>query len=187
MSISKEIAEERTRAVSQAADSSSEDANTAGSDVGDAAESEVRAEDVVPAVEVPAPIAAKDDEAKIEIVPPANNAVSIEEAAKLDKVVSAPIPVEKVPVPAKTVKESPVPVDDKPSVTENANPVVAPVKRAKKPADAAAASATGDSSTLTSAASAKGPRKIKKTKKRAVKKPAAATPVSVVDASAGTF
>ncbi|KAJ1803107.1 hypothetical protein LPJ56_007039, partial [Coemansia sp. RSA 2599] len=183
MSISKEIAEERTRAVSQAADSSSEDANTAGSDVGDAAESEVRAEDVVPAVEVPAPIAAKDDEAKIEIVPPANNAVSMEEAAKLDKVVSAPMPVE-VPVPAKTVKESPVPVDDKPSVTENANPVVAPVKRAKKPADAAAASATGDSSTLTSAASAKGPRKIKKTKKRAVKKPAAATPVSVVDASA---
>ncbi|KAJ1645165.1 hypothetical protein LPJ64_003233 [Coemansia asiatica] len=190
MSISKEIAEERTRAVVGQAAESSDDANaanTAGS-IGDIAESDVDVdENDVPVIEVPILI---DDEGKAEtevnaspLPPLVENAVDANEKTIL-VAVSVSTSGEEDPLPAKTVKEeSPVPADDKPSVTENANPADPPAKRANKPAADADASTTGDSSILSSATSAKGPRKIKKTKKRVVKKSAAAA----APASQGSF
>ncbi|KAJ2591821.1 hypothetical protein H4R99_006618 [Coemansia sp. RSA 1722] len=179
MSISKEIAEERTRAVSQAFESFE--------DISDVAESEARVVEV-PEAEVPVPIeveAPAESEAEAKVNVPVENAVPVEQKTEPVAIVVS-TSVEEKPVAAKTVNESPVPpaADGKPSVTENANPVVAPVKRAK-PADAASASAsaTGASSShLSSDSLTKGPRKIKKTKKRVVKK--AASPAASVDATA---
>ncbi|KAJ2588987.1 hypothetical protein H4R99_007617 [Coemansia sp. RSA 1722] len=177
MSISKEIAEERTRAVSQAFESFE--------DVSDVAESEARVVEV-PEAEVPVPIeveAPAESEAEAKVNVPVENAAPVEQKTEPVAIVVS-TSVEEKPVAAKTVNESPVPpaADGKPSVTENANPVVAPVKRAK-PADAASASATGESSShLSSDSLTKGPRKIKKTKKRVVKK--AASPAASVDATA---
>ncbi|KAJ2707931.1 hypothetical protein FB645_000280 [Coemansia sp. IMI 203386] len=179
MSISKEIAEERTRAVSQAFESFE--------DVSDVAESEARVVEV-PEAEVPVPIeveAPPESEAEAKVNVPVENAVPVEQKTEPVAIVVSASVEEKL-VAAKTVNESPVPpaADGKPSVTENANPVVAPVKRAK-PADAASASAsaTGESSSHFSSDSlTKGPRKIKKTKKRVVKK--AASPAASVDATA---
>ncbi|KAJ2376131.1 hypothetical protein GGI05_007049, partial [Coemansia sp. RSA 2603] len=159
-SISKEIAEERTRAVIQAAAEDSETAESVYA-ASVAIEEPEKVGDIPEALVVETPIvqAAIDETAAPSVVDPAT--------AADDK-----------PVPAKSAEEkiAVAPADNKPSVTENANPVV-PVKRdgdSKRAAAAATADVQPESilDSLASSSSTKGPRKIKKTKKRVVKKTA---------------
>ncbi|KAJ2785819.1 hypothetical protein GGI15_001798 [Coemansia interrupta] len=160
-SISKEIAEERTRAVIQAAADDSESVESAhGPSVAIVEEEPEKAADLPEALLVETPVVqvAVDETAAPSVVDPAMSAAE-------------------KPAPAKSVEEksAAASADNKPSVTENANPVV----QAKRDGDNKSAATVNaqpesilDSLASSSSSSTKGPRKIKKTKKRVVKKTA---------------